>query len=287
MSKDQQQQQHCIPRIRSFYNRFSEKEKMIADYILNNPEHIIHSTISQIADDLQVAEATVFRFCKRIGFKGYQAMKIALASEIVNPVKDIHETINETDNEKEVAQKIFRSNIRTLEETSHILEQEHYNRAVELIIGARKVEFYGNGGSGIVAMDAHHKFLRSGIQTAAYSDSHLQLMAASQLTDQDVIMFISHSGTNKDLLDVLEVAQQNRVKTIGITTLAKSPLGQKVDVPLYTTSEETDYRSEALASRIAQLSIIDALFVNVMMKTKETSQESLNKMRKAVAVKRI
>ncbi|MGP4082317.1 MurR/RpiR family transcriptional regulator [Pseudalkalibacillus sp. R45] len=287
MSKDQQQQQHCIPRIRSFYNRFSEKEKMIADYILNNPEHIIHSTISQIADDLQVAEATVFRFCKRIGFKGYQAMKIALASEIVNPVKDIHETINETDNEKEVAQKIFRSNIRTLEETSHILEQEHYHRAVELLIGARKVEFYGNGGSGIIAMDAHHKFLRSGIQSAAYSDSHLQLMAASQLTDQDVIMFISHSGTNKDLLDVIEVAQQNKVKTIGITTLAKSPLGQKVDVPLFTTSEETDYRSEALASRIAQLSIIDALFVNVMMKTKETSQESLNKMRKAVAVKRI
>ncbi|WP_261130127.1 MurR/RpiR family transcriptional regulator [Bacillus sp. Marseille-Q3570] len=286
MSKDQQQQ-HCIPRIRSFYNRFSEKEKMIADYILNNPEHIIHSTISQIADDLQVAEATVFRFCKRIGFKGYQAMKIALASEIVNPVKDIHETINETDNEKEVAQKIFRSNIRTLEETTHILEQEQYQKAVELIIGANKVEFYGNGGSGIVAMDAHHKFLRSGIPSAAYSDSHLQLMAASQLTDKDVIMFISHSGTNKDLLDVLEVAQQNKVKMIGITTLAKSPLGQKVDVPLFTTSEETDYRSEALASRIAQLSIIDALFVNVMMKTKETSQESLNKMRKAISLKRI
>ncbi|MCF6411093.1 MurR/RpiR family transcriptional regulator [Pseudalkalibacillus salsuginis] len=284
LSKDQQQ--HCIPRIRSFYNRFSEKEKMIADHILNNPEHIIHSTISQVADDLQVAEATVFRFCKRLGFKGYQAMKIALASEIVNPVKDIHETINETDNEKEVAQKVFRSNIRTLEETTHILEQEPYQRAVELIIRARKVEFYGNGGSGIVAEDAHHKFLRSGIQSAAYSDSHFQLMAASQLTEQDVIVFISHSGTNKDSLDVLDVAKQNKVKTIGITTLAKSPLGQKVDVPLFTTSEETDYRSEALASRIAQLSIIDALYVNVMMKTKDKSQESLNKMRKAISVKR-
>ncbi|WP_408009552.1 MurR/RpiR family transcriptional regulator [Pseudalkalibacillus sp. A8] len=285
MSKDQQQ--HCIPRIRSFYNRFSEKEKMIADYILNSPEHIIHSTISQVADDLQVAEATVFRFCKRLGFKGYQAMKIALASEIVNPVKDIHETINETDNEKEVAQKVFRSNIRTLEETTHILEQEPYQRAVEMIIHARKVEFYGNGGSGIVAQDAHHKFLRSGIQSAAYSDSHFQLMAASQLTKQDVIVFISHSGTNKDLLEVLDVAKQNKVKTIGITTLAKSPMGQKVDVPLFTTSEETDYRSEALASRIAQLSIIDALYVNVMMKTKDKSQDSLNKMRKAISVKRI
>ncbi|WP_257349383.1 MurR/RpiR family transcriptional regulator [Pseudalkalibacillus decolorationis] len=280
-------QMHCISRIRSSYGRFSEKEKKIADYILNHPKHIIHSTISQIADDLEIAEATVFRFCKRIGFKGYQAMKIALASEIVNPVKDIHETISEKDNEKEVAQKVFQSNIRTLEETIHLLDTEPYRRAVTMLMNARKVEFYGNGGSGIVAMDAHHKFLRSGIQTATYSDSHLQLMGASQLTEEDAAVFISHSGTNKDLLQVLAVAKENNVKTIGITTLAKSPLSQQVDVPLFTTSEETDYRSEALASRIAQLCIIDGLYVNVMMQNKEASQASVNKMRKAISIKRI
>ncbi|WLD95335.1 MurR/RpiR family transcriptional regulator [Alkalihalobacillus sp. AL-G] len=278
---------HCISRIRSSYGIFSEKEKKIADYILNQPDHIIHSTINQIADDLNIAEATVFRFCKRLGFKGYQAMKIALASEIVNPVKDIHETISEMDNEKEVAHKVFQSNIRTLEETIHLLDKEPYRRAVNMLMNAGKVEFYGNGGSGVIAMDAHHKFLRSGIQTAAYSDSHLQLMAASQLTEHDTAVFISHSGTNKDILQVLDVAKENNVNTIGITTLAKSPLSQQVDVPLYTTSEETDYRSEALASRIAQLCIIDALYVNVMMQNKQTSQESIKKMRKAISIKRI
>ncbi len=200
---------HCLPRIRTSYSQFSEKEKMIANFIIANPEKIIHSTISQIADNLNIADATVFRFCKRIGFKGYQAMKISLASELVTPIQDIHETILEDDSEKTIAQKVFRSNIRTLEESLTTINEDTITKAVLAIIDARRVEFYGTGGSGFVAMDAHHKFLRTGITTAAYNDSHMQIISASQLTDEDVILFISHSGTNKDLLEVLEVAKKN------------------------------------------------------------------------------
>ena len=278
---------HCLPRIRTSYSQFSEKEKMIANFIIANPEKIIHSTISQIADNLNIADATVFRFCKRIGFKGYQAMKISLASELVTPIQDIHETILENDSEKTIAQKVFRSNIRTLEESLTTINEDTITQAVLAIIDARRVEFYGTGGSGFVAMDAHHKFLRTGITTAAYNDSHMQIISASQLTDEDVILFISHSGTNKDLLEVLEVAKKNKVRTIAITNLAKSPLSSGVDIPLYTVSQETEYRSEALASRISQLSIIDALYVNIMMKRKELGKESLQKMREAISIKKI
>ncbi|HYK74190.1 MAG TPA: MurR/RpiR family transcriptional regulator [Pseudoneobacillus sp.] len=279
--------QNCLPRIRSYYSRFSDKEKKIADYIISNPEKIIHSTISQVADDLQIADATVFRFCKHIGFKGYQAMKISLASELVSPIVDIHETIKESDSEKEVAQKVFRSNIRTLEESLRVLDEAKFKKAVKALLKARKIEFYGNGGSGFVAMDAHHKFLRTGLNTVAYNDSHMQISSVSQLTQDDVVVLISHSGTNKDLLEVLEVAQRNHVSTIGITHLAKSPLSKKVDIPLYTVSEETEYRSEALASRIAQLSIVDALYVNVMMHRKEDVTRSIKKMREAISSMKI
>ncbi|RBW69299.1 MurR/RpiR family transcriptional regulator [Bacillus taeanensis] len=279
--------QHCIPRIRASYAAFSDKEKKIADYILENPNRILHSTISQVAEDLEIADATVFRFCKRIGFKGYQAMKIVLASEIVTPIKDIHETIKEQDTEKEIAEKIFKSNIRTLNDSINIIDEEMYTKAVNAIVQARRVEFYGNGGSGIIAMDAHHKFLRAGVTTTAYNDSHMQLISLSQLTKDDVIFAISHSGTNKDILDVVDVAKELGVTTIGITNLAKSPLSQRVDIPLYTASQETEYRSEALASRIAQLSIIDALYVNVMIKRKEAGQAALQKVRKAISVKKI
>ena len=279
--------QHCLPRIRSHYSQFSEKEKKIANTIIADPEKIIHSTISQLAEDLSVADATVFRFCKRIGFKGYQAMKISLAAEIVTPLDDIHETIEEGDSEKVIAQKVFRSNIRTLEDSIAIMDEESFTSAVAMMLKARRIEFYGTGGSGFVAMDAHHKFLRTGMTTTAYNDSHMQLISASQLTSEDLIFFISHSGANKDLLEVLEVAKGNGVPTIAITHFAKSPMSLGVDVSLFTSSQETDYRSEALASRIGQLSIVDALYVTIMMKRKDQSSRSLQKMRDAISVKKI
>lgn len=282
-----QEKQYCMMRIRSHYPKFRGKELAVADYILNNPRKIVHSTINQVADDLGVADSTVFRFCQRIGFKGYQAMKIALATEIVEPIHDIHENIMEHDNEKTVAEKVFRSNIKTLEDTLKVLDEPSFKQAVHAILGARKVELFGSGGSNVIALDAYHKFIRTGISVSVQADTHMQLMSASQLTSQDVAIIISHTGASKDMMHVMEVVQDNGVKTIGITNFAKSPLSQKVDIPLYTVSEETDYRSEALASRIAQLAMIDAIYVNVLMAKKEQGKEALQKVRKAISVKRV
>ncbi|NEU29539.1 MurR/RpiR family transcriptional regulator [bacterium LRH843] len=277
----------CLTKIRATYSSLSEKEKKVADYIMNDPRKLIHATISQVADDLDIADATVFRFCKRIGFPGFQAMKIALASEIVTPMQDIHETIQEDDDEKSVTEKVFKSNIRTLEDTLLVIEPTSLRQAIHALGQARKIDFYGNGGSGIIALDAHHKFLRTGIPTAAYHDSHFQIMSASQLTEKDVAVFISHTGTNQDILQTLEVAKEHGVTTIGITTLAKSPLASRVDIPLYTVSSETEYRSEALASRLAQLCIIDALYVNVSIARHDLMKASIKRMRKAVSMKKM
>lgn len=279
--------QNCLGKIRSYYARLSEKEKKVADYILENPEKIIHNTINEVAEDLKIADATVFRFCKRIGFKGYQAMKIALASEIIEPIQQIHEEITEDDNEKTVTDKIFQSNIRTLENTLQILDGTSIKTAVDLLMQANRVEFYGTGGSSVVAMDAFHKFVRTGIKAFAFIDSHFQLMSASQLSDKDVAVVISHSGTNKDTINILKTAKKNGAKTIGITGYPKSPICQLSDVALYTSSEETEYRSEALSSRIAQLSLIDALYVNIMVLNNEKAKHSLKKVREAILETRI
>ncbi|WP_102347438.1 MurR/RpiR family transcriptional regulator [Bacillus sp. Marseille-P3661] len=278
---------HVIQSIRALYHEFSEKEKLIADFILNNPKKIIHLTINQIAEDLEIADATVFRFCKRIGFKGYQAFKIALASEIVNPIEDIHETLQEEDSVYDVTDKVFKTNILAINETLKVMNSEKLAESVNLLLNARKIEFYGTGGSGIIAMDAFHKFIRTGINCMAYADTHIQLMAASQLTEKDVAVIISHSGSNKDIIDLVSVIKDSGAKTIGITNYTKSFLSTSVDIPLYTVSQETEYRTEALASRIAELSIIDALFVNVSKERKQEMKESLNKMRKAISLRRV
>ena len=232
--------QNCLGKIRSYYARLSEKEKKIADYILENPEKIIHSTINELAEDLGVADATVFRFCKRIGFKGYQAMKIALASEVIEPIQQIHEEISENDSVKTVTEKVFKSNVRTLENTLEILNGHSIEKAVEFLLQANRVEFYGTGGSAVIAMDAFHKFVRTGIKAFSFVDSHFQLMSSSQLSENDVAVIISHSGTNKDTINIMKTAKNNGAKTIGITGYPKSPIAQNADVALFTSSEETE-----------------------------------------------
>jgi RpiR family transcriptional regulator, carbohydrate utilization regulator len=164
--------------------------------------------------------------------------------------------------------------------TLNIMNSDVLEQAVSVLNAARKIDFYGNGGSGVIAMDAHHKFIRTGKNSSAYSDTHMQLMSASQLTEKDAAVFISHSGTNKDLLDVLSVAKENGAVCIAITNYATTPLSKQADLVFYTVSEETAYRSEALSSRIAQLTIVDLLFVNFMMKNKDRVQDSIQKIAK-------
>ncbi|GAA0614545.1 MurR/RpiR family transcriptional regulator [Virgibacillus siamensis] len=279
--------QHCLASIRSNYGKFSDKEKSIADFILENPQNIIHHTINQVSEELGVAESTVFRFCQRVGFKGFQALKIALAAEVVTPIKDIHEKINEEDSIGTVSEKVFRSNIKTIEDTLHIQDETVIEGAVEAILKASKVHFFGSGGSAVVAMDAYHKFIRSGIDINVNLDAHMQIMAASQLTSEDLAILISHSGSTKDLLDILQVLKENNVTTIAVTNFAKSPLTKVADINLYTVAEETDFRSEALSSRIAQLTIIDALYTNVMIANNEAGQEALQNMRRGISLKRL
>ncbi|CDQ38184.1 MULTISPECIES: MurR/RpiR family transcriptional regulator [Virgibacillus] len=279
--------QHGLARIRSHYGKFSDKEKRIADYILQHPQDIIHHTINQVAEDLEVAESTVFRFCQRIGFKGYQALKIALAAEIVTPMKDIHEKISDGDNIATVGEKVFRSNIKTLEDTLQIIDVHAMDRAVQTLVQANKVEFFGIGGSAIVSLDAYHKFIRSGIHVNSNFDAHMQLMSASQLSSADVAVLISHSGSTKDMMDLLHVLKEKQVTTIAITNFAKSPLTKEADILLYTAAEETEFRSEALSSRIAELSLIDVLYTNVMIAKGEDAKLALQDMRKAISLKRL
>lgn len=278
---------HVRQRIQSLYNSFSDKEKQIADYMLQNPETIVHSTINQVADQLSLADATVFRFCKRLGFKGYQAMKIALASDIIEPIEDIHETIQESDTEAEIMSKVFQSNKNALTYTQEVLDESTVRQAVQYLLEASELHFYGSGGSGVTAQDGQHKFMRTGLPSHAYTDAHWQVMAASQLKPNDVAIVISHSGANEDVLEAMDVAKEQGARIIAITSYAKTPISQKADLTLQTISRETEYRSEALASRLAELSLLDGLYVNYCIKKKDQAQEAVAKIRKAVARKKV
>lgn len=277
----------ALASIRANNRRFSGKEAAIASYILENPRNIIHMSISQLSDELGVADSTIFRFCQKNGFRGFQSFKIALAADVISPLEDIHERIKEADSVSVVTEKVIRSNMKSLEDTLAMLNEQEMEKAVLLAVQARTIGFFGNGGSGIVALDGYHKFLRAGLSAFSNLDAHLQIMAAAQLTPEDLAILVSHTGSTKDTLDVIRVLKERQVPIIAITNHAKSPLSKEADIKLFTVSEETDFRSEALASRIAQLSLMDALYTNVMIAKGEEGRDALEQMRKAIALKRI
>lgn len=279
---------NIILQIKSQYNTFNETERKVAEYIINNPGGIIYSTISQVAEKLDVADATIFRFCKKINLKGFQDLKITLATEFtVVPNNYANEQINETDDEQTIVNKVFKANITALNDTLLSVDSKLIGKAARAILSADQIVFYGNGGSGAVAMDAHQKFLRTGLKVSVYTDNHLQLMSVAQLTEKDLIIVFSHSGSNLNMMNVLDVAKENGTKSIGITSFSRSPIGEQVDISINAISQETGYQFEAFASRIAHLTIIDSIYISVMLKRKEQTDAAVKKMRNAIALTRI
>jgi RpiR family transcriptional regulator, carbohydrate utilization regulator len=278
--------QNVIVKIKAIYTSLSSREKAVADYILKNPQEIIHLSITEFSENSSVAEATIFRFCKRLGFRGYQAFKIALASEVVEPIKNIHEEIKEEDKVLTLAEKVFTGHIEAIKDTLNLLDGQVLENIVETLSRATRIDFYGSGGSSAIAMDAYHKFLRTGINCHAHSDGHQQIISAALLGPGQAAIGISHSGSNKDVIEALRIAKANGAATIAITNHYKSPLTKEADYVLYTTSRETYFRSEALASRLVQLSLIDVLHVAVSVRKQEETLGNLQKIREAISIKR-
>lgn len=280
---------HVFIEIKSQYSSFNDTEKKIADFILNNPRKLIHSTISQVADKLAVADATIFRFCKKINFKGFHDLKISLATEFSQETSHyyINEQIEQTDNASTFTSKVFKANILALNDSLRSINSKSIQQAVDALLAAEQIVFYGNGGSGIVAMDAQHKFLRTGLKVSAYTDNHMQLMSIAQLTEKDLAVVISHSGSNLNMMNILDIAKENGTQTIGITSFSKSPIDEKVDISLNVISQETEYQFEAFASRIAHLTMIDVLYIGVILNKKEFSDLALQKMRNAISYTRL
>ena len=263
--------------IKSMYKHFSPKEQAIADYILENPNKVSHSSISDLSAELGIADSTFFQFTKTLGFN-----MALLKQENDLTAVTIHENVQKDDSELTMAQKVFDSNMTTLTDTKKLLKEEDLKKAVKMISESRRLYFFGVGGSEIVATDAYHKFLRSPISVGHSTDYHIQLMEASLLTDEDCALFISHSGKSKETIHMAEAVKKAGTKVIIITSQANSPLAKLGDVVFISISEEIEFRSEALASRIAQLSIIDSLYVILMFYNSKNAQETISKVRKVI-----
>ena len=248
-------------KIRSGFEEMSGAEKRIAENILKHPRDIVHLSITELAERSSVSDATVVRFCRRrLGMQGYQEMKVALAQDLVSPIERIHEEVGEDDNEADVLSKVFAGTMHALEYTLRIIDKRQFKLAVDAIAAAGMIHIYGCGNSAAIAMDMQHKLMRLGLHATAYSDSHMQCIAATSLGQGDVCIAISHSGSSKDIVDAAFLAKKRGAVIICMTGIGRSPLADMADIRLDAASKETSYHIVALSSRIGQYTIIDSLY---------------------------
>jgi DNA-binding MurR/RpiR family transcriptional regulator len=276
----------CLIRIQSAIAVLKPAERSIAEFVLAHPEKVIYMSVSELGREVEVGDSTVIRFCRALGYEGYQEFKLRLAQDLVEPVKFIHEKIGFQDTAAELVQKIFQTNLKAVENTQRSLDPAMVERAAEKLARATRIDFYGSGYSAYSALDAKSKFLRLGLVADAFADGHMQAMAASALGATAVAVGISHTGTSRDVVDALSIARAQGASTIAITNFSPSPITRGVDAVLLTASAETPFGGEVLTSRIAQLCVIDVISVAVAIRLGEPCLEFIHRASEAVKNKR-
>ena len=253
------------------YEEFSKTEKKIADFLMQNPDGILPLYITELAERCGTSEATIVRFAKRLGFEGYQQLKIAIAQE--SSLRPVSENITEQDDAFNIFSKVCQDIYCSLEKTRHGIQKQALQACCDKLLTADKILVFGLGNSASVALDTAHKIFRLGLNAVAYTDNHMQAIAAAHTNETSVVIGISLSGASKDIVNALQIAQQNGATTVAITNYGKSPIDKVSDIILHTVSDETNYRILGLSSRIAQLAIIDTIYSYLVCHIKDANDK--------------
>jgi DNA-binding MurR/RpiR family transcriptional regulator len=277
-------------RIRALVPSLAPAERRVAERVLADPNAVAASTISSLARDCLTSETTVIRFCRAVGFSGYPALRLALAAEHGrSEAGDSHQLsgdIAADDDLDKVVAKIAFADARAVEETAQQLDLDALHAVIEALVGAGRIDVYGVGASGLIALDFQQKLHRIGRVSYAWSDAHIMLTSAAVLGPGDVAIGISHSGSTKDVVESLQQARRAGATTIAITNFSPSPITRAADVALLTASPESPLGGEVLTSRIAQLCVIDVLSVMVAVTVGERCLTLIEKTSQAVRKKR-
>lgn len=273
-----------IPKIRMLMPSLTRTEQSIAEHFLK-PYFLQKSTsINEVAERLGVSTALIVKVSKKLGFSGFKQLKDSLITHHASESYLPNEQLSPDDSCEQIVHKVLQNSINALTEILNFVDAKMVAAAAEAIINARNVELYAVGGSTIICEDFQHKLLRFGIRANVPRDRHLMLMSASVLTEEDVVLVVSHSGQTVDLMDAVRLAKQSGAKIISITNNYHAELSQLSDYPLYAPASPEPLLGKNGTARLVKLAIIDSLYAILASKIPDLVNENMEKTSKAVAL---
>jgi len=264
-----------LRQIRNTLPELRKSEKIVGEFILADPKSIITMKTADASEAMGISEPTLIRFCKALGFSGYQDLKINLSQQLAADDYFVMYEINESDSIHELCEKVFDTTISEILNVRSQIDQNILEDAIEVLANAGRVEFYAFGGSAPVAMDGQHKFFRLKIPSSFISDPHIQFMSANSLGKDDVVVVISQSGTTSALIDSVKIVRKSGVKVIGIMP-GNTPLANICDYPLVINIGDNNRISKPHTSRIAYTAVIDVLTMGVAQLKPEAQDHLYN-----------
>jgi DNA-binding MurR/RpiR family transcriptional regulator len=271
-----------ITAIRTILPSLPPAERRVAEGILTDPGDTVRLSIGDLARRASTSQATVVRLCQRAGFAGYPELRLTLATAVGrssatgSPSRLVGTDVGPDDPLPDLVAKVGAADAQAISDTIEALDLHMLARVVDVVARARRIEIYGIGASGLVALDLEHKLRRIGLSAAASTDGHLALTSAAVLTPEDVAVGISHGGETLDILDPLAEARARGCTTVGLTNYSRSSLARGADLVLTVAAHESLFRAGAMASRTAQLAVVDCIYLAVAQRRYEEAVTALD-----------
>jgi DNA-binding MurR/RpiR family transcriptional regulator len=259
-------------------------ERRVAQYILQHPEKVVRLSVQKLAEYSDVSEATIIRLSRSLHCKGFQELKLRIAGDLSQsslPAESYQE-IRTDGSTRQLIESVSNNNIVSIQDTLTVLSPENVEKAIAKLSGARKIGLFGIGASGVIAEDFRQKLTRINRWCEIGTGFDAQATLAANLLSGDVVFGISYTGQTEDMIRSLAIAKQNGAYVISLTRFGSNPVSELADIQLFTSSLEKSIRSGAMASRMAQLNVIDILYVGIAGRHYEESVQSLEKTRQAV-----
>ncbi|MFJ8045555.1 MurR/RpiR family transcriptional regulator [Kitasatospora sp. NPDC096147] len=288
---DRSPAQTLVVRLRGRLPSLSPVERAVAERVLADPAGTAALSISQLAAAAGVSDTSVTRFCRTLGLRGYPDLRVALAAAQVAADEEYavrvgaDGDVTADDDTRTVVAKVARLSARAVEETAAQLDLTVLESVVGKLAAARRVEVYAAGAGAVVAADLEYKLQHLGLVGTARSDVHRALIGTAHLTPEDVAVGISYSGRTSEVLDPIAEAARRGATTVALTSDPGSPLAGAADLVLTFAGRETAFRTGSTVSRIAQLTVVDSLYVRLAQLLESRTADALHRAHEAVRVR--
>ena len=266
----------ALLRMRKIKDDVSPTQKIILDYIIENPHKVTKMSIRDLAHNTYASSSTIVRLCRLVGFDGFIELKQAILVDLATLESyDSNKDIEESNSIDQIISKVTESNINSLKETKAIIDEKTIETCIDLLAKSRNVIIFGIGSSYCVGEDMFLKLLRINHPCQLSEDLHSQRVMAKNSTNDDVALIFSYSGETKEMIESLKLCKENNTPTIAVTRYAKTPISNNADYVLYVSAAEPLFRKGAMSSRIAQLNIIDILYTGLVNREYDYSMKQL------------